>query len=169
MLFKPGQGKTLFTCAQQAITRTVLGKRNCAIALHTGHLITEDLNALMQIGEQESRQGLTNRDPCEPSEDSDFHLSIQEGSQSFQASLIALLVKNLPAMQETPVPFLGQEDPLQRYRLPTPVFLGFPGSSAGKESACTAGDMGSVPGLERSPGEGKGYPFQYSGLENSMD
>ena len=46
---------------------------------------------------------------------------------------------------------------------------GFPGGSAGKESACNAGDLGSVPGLERSPGEGKHYPLQYSGLENSMD
>ena len=40
---------------------------------------------------------------------------------------------------------------------------------AGKESACNAGDLGSIPGLGRSPGEGKGYPLQYSGLENSMD
>ena len=46
---------------------------------------------------------------------------------------------------------------------------GFPGGSAGKESACNAGDLGLIPGLERSPGEGKGYPLQYSGLENSMD
>ena len=45
----------------------------------------------------------------------------------------------------------------------------FPCGSAGKESACSAGDLGSVPGLGRSPGEGKGYPLQYSGLENSMD
>ena len=49
------------------------------------------------------------------------------------------------------------------------VVLGFLGSSAGKESACNAGDPGSIPGLGRSPGEGKGYPLQYSGLENSMD
>ena len=41
--------------------------------------------------------------------------------------------------------------------------------SAVKESACNAGDLGSIPGLGRSPGEGKGYPLQYSGLENSMD
>ena len=47
--------------------------------------------------------------------------------------------------------------------------LGFPGGSAGKESACNVGDLGSIPGLGRSPGEGKGYPLQYSGLENSMD
>ena len=47
--------------------------------------------------------------------------------------------------------------------------MGFPGSSAGKVSAYNAGDLGSIPGLERSPGEEKGYPLQYSGLENSMD
>ena len=47
--------------------------------------------------------------------------------------------------------------------------MGFPGGSDGKESACNVGDLGSIPGLGRSPGEGKGYPFQYSGLENSMD
>ena len=46
---------------------------------------------------------------------------------------------------------------------------GFPHSSDGKESTCSAGDPGSVPGLGRSPGEGKGYPLQYSGLENSRD
>ena len=45
---------------------------------------------------------------------------------------------------------------------------GFPGGWAGKESACTAGDLGSIPGLGRSPGERKGYPFQFSGLDNSM-
>ena len=55
--------------------------------------------------------------------------------------------------------------------LPTPVFLGFPCGSAGKESACNVnvGDLGLISGLGRSPGEGKGYPLQYSGLENSMD
>ena len=53
--------------------------------------------------------------------------------------------------------------------LPTPVFLGFPGASIGKESACNVGDLGLISGLGISPGEGKGYPFQYSGLENSMD
>ena len=54
-------------------------------------------------------------------------------------------------------------------RLSTLVFLGFPGDSAGKESACSAGDLGLIPGLGRSPREGKGYPLWYSGLENSMD
>ena len=57
----------------------------------------------------------------------------------------------------------------RRDRLPTPVFLGFPGGSAGKESACKEGDLGSIPGLGRSPEEEKGYPLQYSGLENSVD
>ena len=47
--------------------------------------------------------------------------------------------------------------------------MGFPCSSVGKESAYNAGDLGSVPGLGRSPGEGNRYPLQYSGLENSMD
>ena len=46
---------------------------------------------------------------------------------------------------------------------------GFPCGSASKESACSVGDLGSIPGLGRSPGEGNSYPLQYSGLENSMD
>ena len=63
--------------------------------------------------------------------------------------------------------------------LPIPTFvselylcmslLGFPGGSAGKESACNMGDLHSIPGLGRPPVEGKGYPLQYSSLENSMD
>ena len=71
-------------------------------------------------------------------------------------------------MQETLVRFLAWEDPLARDGLPTPLFLGFPCGLAGKEFTCDAGDLGSIPGLGRSPGEGKGYPLQYSGLENSM-
>ena len=47
--------------------------------------------------------------------------------------------------------------------------MGFPCGSAGKEFAHNAGDLGSIPGLGRSPGKGKGYPLQYSGLENSME
>ena len=46
---------------------------------------------------------------------------------------------------------------------------GFPDSSVGKESSCNVGDLGSIPGLGRSPGKGKGYPLQCSGLENSVD
>ena len=87
----------------------------------------------------------------------------------YGASLIAQLVKNLPAMQETPVQSWVRKIPWRRNRLPTPVFLGFPCGSAGKESAGNARDLGSIPGLGRSSGEGKGYPLQYCGLENSMD
>ena len=47
--------------------------------------------------------------------------------------------------------------------------VGFPCGSAGKESTCNVGDLGLIPGLGISPGEGKGYPLQYSGLVNSMD
>ena len=50
-------------------------------------------------------------------------------------------------MQETLVQFLGREDLLASVRLPTPEFLGFPGASAGKEFTCSAGDLGSIPGL----------------------
>ena len=75
-----------------------------------------------------------------------IHLPMQQ-----MASLIAQLVKNPPAMQEAPVRFPGQEDPLGRERLPTPVFLGFSSSSAGKESACNVGDLGLIPGLGRFP------------------
>ena len=57
----------------------------------------------------------------------------------------------------------------RRDTLPTPVFLGFLCGSVGKESVCNVGDLGLIPGLGRSPGEGKEYPLQYSGLENSMD
>ena len=47
--------------------------------------------------------------------------------------------------------------------------VGFPGVSASKESSCNSGNLGSMPGLGRSPGEGKGHPIQYSDLENSKD
>ena len=49
------------------------------------------------------------------------------------------------------------------------IMQGFPDSSVGKDSACNAGDPGLIPGAGRAPGEGKGCPLQYSGLENSMD
>ena len=86
-----------------------------------------------------------------------------------RTSLIAQFVKNPPALQETLVRFLVRKIHWRRDRLPTPGFLGFPYSSAGKESAHNAGDLGSIPGLGRSPGEGKGYPLQHSGLENSVN
>ena len=85
------------------------------------------------------------------------------------AFLVAKLVKNWPAMQETPVQVLGQQDLWRRDRLPTPVFLGFPGGSDSKEFICNVGDLGSIPGLGRFAGGGHGNPLQYSCLENPMD
>ena len=55
---------------------------------------------------------------------------------------------------------------IKNYRLPTVIF---PDNSVGKESACNVGDLGSIPGSRRSPGEGNSNPLQYSCLENSMD
>ena len=76
-------------------------------------------------------------------------------------------------MQETPVRFLGWEDLLERDRLSTPVFLGFPGGSAGKESIHNARDLDSIPGLGRSPGEGNEglhtpvlWPAEFHGLSS---
>ena len=62
--------------------------------------------------------------------------------------------------------FLGQKDTQKNGMLPTPVFLGFPGDSDGKESVCDVGDLGLIPGLGRYPGGGHGNPLQYSCLEN---
>ena len=75
----------------------------------------------------------------------------------FQASLVAQLVKNPPAMQETPVQFLGQEDPLEKGMATHSSIPGLPYGSAGKESTQKTGDLGLIPGLGRSPEEGKGY------------
>ena len=95
---------------------------------------------------------------------------IQEQSSGSNVALRSTqLVRNLPAMQDTRFASWVRKIPWKRGRLPTPVFLGFPCNSAGKESACSAGDLGLIPGLGRSLREGKGYPLQYSGLENSMD
>ena len=86
-----------------------------------------------------------------------------------RASLVAQLVKNLPAMQEALVQFLVGKIPWRRDRLPTPVFMGFLGGSHSKESTCNAVALGSIPGLGRSPGGGHGNPLQYFCLENPMD
>ena len=72
------------------------------------------------------------------------------------ATLVAQPVKNPPALQETLVPSLGWEDLLEKGMLPIPVSLGFSGSSDSKESSCSAGDLGSIPGLGRSLEEGIG-------------
>ena len=82
------------------------------------------------------------------------------------------------AWQPTPVFLPGEShgqrslvgySPGRRKWQSTPVFWGFPGGSLGTESACNAGDPGSVPGLGRSPVEGHGDPLQYSCLENPTD
>ena len=82
---------------------------------------------------------------------------------------VAQLVKNPPANAGDPVGFLGREDLLEKGTATHCGILGFPGGSDGKESACNAGDLGSSPGLGRSPEEGNGYPLHYSGLEKPMD
>ena len=78
------------------------------------------------------------------------------------------MVKNPPGMQEWFDSWVGKIC-WKRDRLSTPVFLDFPCGSVAKESMCNVGDLDSIPDLGRSPGEGKGFPLQYSGLENSMD
>ena len=78
------------------------------------------------------------------------------------ASFIAQLVKNPPAVQENPLDSWVGKIHWRRNRLPTLVFLGFPCGSAGKESTRNAGDLGSIPRLRRSAGEGIGYQLQYS-------
>ena len=86
------------------------------------------------------------------------------------ASLETLLVKNLPAMQETLVRFLDWEDPLGRAGCPLQYSWASLASigSDGREFACNAGDLGWIPGLGRSPGEGHGNPLKCSCLENPV-
>ena len=80
-----------------------------------------------------------------------------------------IAVRNTPAMQETLVDFWPEKICWRRDRLPTPIIVGFPCGSAGKETMYNEGDLGSISGLRIAPGEGKGYPLQYSCLDNSMD
>ena len=82
------------------------------------------------------------------------------------ASRVAQLVKNLPAMLGTPVYSWARNVCWRRDRLPTPVLLGLLCGSAGKESACSVGNLGLIPGLGRFPGGEHGNPFHYSCLEN---
>ena len=86
----------------------------------------------------------------------------------FLGFLVAQLVKNLQCRKPRFDSWV-RKICWRRDRLSTPLFLGFSCGSAGKESACNAGDLGLIPGLGRFPGEGKGYPLQYSGLQNSMN
>ena len=93
----------------------------------------------------------------EVSERSLFHISLETIVSIF--SILAIIIENAGFPDSS----FGKQD-----RLPIPVFLGFPCSSAGKESACNGEDVGSILGLGRSSGEWKGYPLQYSDLENYM-
>ena len=92
---------------------------------------------------------------------SDFHLReprtliLSSTLRCFRASLVAQLVKNPPAMQETQFDSWVEKICWRRDRLPTPVFLDFHGGSAGKESACSAGDLCLIPGLEDLLEKGK--------------
>ena len=83
-------------------------------------------------------------------------------------SLVVAQRLSCPAVHgiKTLVQFLGWEDLLEKGKA---THKGFSCGSAGKESPCNVGDLGLIPGLGRSPGEGKGYPLQYSVLQNSMD
>ena len=83
--------------------------------------------------------------------------------------MLAQLVKNHLQCRRLWFDSWVRKMPWRRDRLPTLVFLGFPFGSAGKQSACNVEDLGSIPGLGRSPGKGNGYPLQYFCLENSMD
>ena len=86
-----------------------------------------------------------------------------------QASLAAQLVKNPPARQEAWFDSWVRRVPWRRDGLPSPLFSGFPGGSAGEKSTCDAGDPGHYLGWEDSLEEGIGSPLQYSCLENSID
>ena len=88
---------------------------------------------------------------------------------SIGASPITQLVKICPQCRRPWFDSWVRKICWRRDRLPIPVFLGFPCGSAGKESACRVGDLGSIPGLGRSSEEGKDYPLQCSQLENSTD
>ena len=78
----------------------------------------------------------------------------------------AQLVRNLPAMQETWVRSLGWENPLEKEMATPSNILGLLWCIDGKESACNAKDLGSIPGMGRSPERGNGNTLQYSCLEN---
>ena len=80
-------------------------------------------------------------------------------------TLIALQIKDSTCNAGDPGSWVRRIS-WRRDRLPTPVFLGFPGGSDGKESTCNVGDLGSIPGLGRPPGGGHGNPLLYFCLEN---
>ena len=86
-----------------------------------------------------------------------------------RAFLLAQLVKNPSARQESPADSWVEKIPWRKERLPTPVFLALPGGSDGKESTCTVGNMGSIPGLGRFPGGGHATHSSILAWRISMD
>ena len=84
-----------------------------------------------------------------------FHVEAEDWRETATSPGMPKIVSNYQPLEE-------------RHGIDSPTQHSFD-RSAGEESACSAGDLGSIPGLGRSPGEGKGYPLQHSGLENSMD
>ena len=108
-----------------------------------------------------------------------FHMLARLCPKSFRLGFSNTWTKNLQmsklSFKETEEPEKKKKNAMEKWIMEKYLFLlhwlllHFPCGSVGKESACNAGYLGSIPGLGRSPLEGKGYPLQYSGLENSMD
>ena len=98
-----------------------------------------------------------------------LHEELYPNLSHYWASLIAQLVNNLPAMQETLVQFLGQEDVLEKGQATHSSILGLPLWLSWQRIHLQCRRSGFDPWVGKIPGEGKGYQLQYSGLENSMD
>ena len=116
--------------------------------------LTENQQKASKVKQVHTRWWKTEMSMSQP----DFHskLGKRKSPACREDSTLIPIIWHLPVVW---MPFQGL----------TNTIMSFPGGSDGKESACNAGDLGSIPGLRRSPGGGNGYPLQYSGLENSMD
>ena len=99
--------------------------------------------------------------PCTRTRKHSTRLLVTLTASAVRVSLKAQLVKNRLQSRRPRLKSWVRKIRWRRDRLPTAVFLGFPGGSAGKESACNVGDLGSIPGLGRYPEEGNSYPLQY--------
>ena len=93
-----------------------------------------------------------------------------QGGWASRSQIFSPLLPALSASAEiTPKTYIARQDTGHPVKVELHIHKGFPGGSDSKESACNAGELGSIPGLGRSPGEGKGNPLQCSCLDNSMD